>query len=98
MLQRLRSEPIPRVIVTKEYTMRRLSAGGSGPWSPNSLMSSATSPGPDGDYLGEVGLGRTDCSSDAAAGCRGDPEFPWLLAWCGDIDITGYRRPASYYR
>ena len=28
--------------------MRRLSAGGSGPWSPSSLMSSATSPGPDG--------------------------------------------------
>ena len=24
--------------------------------------------------------------------------YPWLLAWCGDIDITGHRRPASYYR
>ena len=24
--------------------------------------------------------------------------WPWLTAWCGDIDITGHRRPASYYR
>jgi hypothetical protein len=23
---------------------------------------------------------------------------PYLLAGCGDIDITGHRRPASYYR
>lgn len=28
----------------------------------------------------------------------GDPAYPWLLAWCGHIDITGHRRPASYYR
>ena len=25
-------------------------------------------------------------------------EYPWLTAWCGDIDITGHRRPLSYYR
>ena len=25
-------------------------------------------------------------------------EYPWLTAWCGDIDITGHRRPQSYYR
>ena len=24
--------------------------------------------------------------------------YPWLTAWCGDIDITGHRRPVSYYR
>ena len=24
--------------------------------------------------------------------------YPWLAAWCGDIDITGVRRPQSYYR
>ena len=24
--------------------------------------------------------------------------YPWLTAWCGDIDITGHRRPQSYYR
>lgn len=50
------------------------------------------------DYLGEVGLGRTDYTDDEGAAGGGDPDYPWLLAWCGDIDITGYRRPASYYR
>jgi beta-galactosidase len=24
--------------------------------------------------------------------------YPWLTAWTGDIDITGHRRPISYYR
>lgn len=50
------------------------------------------------DYLGEVGLGRTDYTDKEGAAGGGDPDYPWLLAWCGDIDITGYRRPASYYR
>ncbi|MEU7828770.1 glycoside hydrolase family 2 TIM barrel-domain containing protein [Nonomuraea sp. NPDC049129] len=50
------------------------------------------------DYLGEVGLGRTDYADDPAGSGGGDPDYPWLLAWCGDIDITGHRRPASYYR
>ncbi|SBS72189.1 glycoside hydrolase family 2 TIM barrel-domain containing protein [uncultured Microbacterium sp.] len=48
------------------------------------------------EYLGEAGLGRTvytdrEPLSLAAA-------FPMLIAGCGDIDITGFRRPASYYR
>ncbi|KQQ09674.1 glycoside hydrolase family 2 TIM barrel-domain containing protein [Rathayibacter sp. Leaf296] len=48
------------------------------------------------DYLGEAGLGQTQYvpAGEEPAG----PAYPWLLAWCGDIDITGYRRPASYYR
>jgi beta-galactosidase len=25
-------------------------------------------------------------------------EYPWRAAWCGDIDITGHRRPQSYFR
>ena len=25
-------------------------------------------------------------------------EYPYRTAWCGDIDITGHRRPQSYYR
>ena len=25
-------------------------------------------------------------------------EFPYLTAWSGDLDITGHRRPVSYYR
>ncbi|NQX12160.1 glycoside hydrolase family 2 protein [Microbacteriaceae bacterium VKM Ac-2855] len=44
------------------------------------------------DYLGEVGLGVTRFDDEEYG------PFPALLAWCGDIDITGYRRPASYYR
>jgi beta-galactosidase len=24
--------------------------------------------------------------------------YPWISAWCGDIDITGDRRPQSFYR
>ncbi|MCZ2815944.1 glycoside hydrolase family 2 TIM barrel-domain containing protein [Modestobacter sp. VKM Ac-2984] len=49
------------------------------------------------DYLGEAGVGRVADSEDPAAGGFHGP-FPWLLAWCGDLDITGHRRPASYYR
>jgi beta-galactosidase len=49
------------------------------------------------DYLGEVGIGRPQYAEPGA-----QPEFvapyPHLLAGCGDIDITGHRRPASYYR
>jgi beta-galactosidase len=50
------------------------------------------------DYLGEVGLGRTDYTDDPEVRGGGDPEFPWLTAWAGDLDITGFRRPQSYYR
>ena len=50
------------------------------------------------DYVGEAGIGRPQYA--AADGTR--PSFtgpyPYLLADCGDIDITGHRRPASYYR
>jgi len=44
------------------------------------------------DYIGEAGIGATGCEPVPPA------SFPWLLAYCGDIDITGHRRPASYYR
>lgn len=49
------------------------------------------------DYLGEVGIGATTYASDQAPGGL-EREFPWLTAWCGDIDITGWRRPISFYR
>jgi len=52
------------------------------------------------DYLGEVGIGRTVYTRPDQT--PGPPsflgEYPWLTAWCGDIDITGHRRPQSYYR
>ncbi|MHA7179402.1 glycoside hydrolase family 2 TIM barrel-domain containing protein [Arthrobacter sp. MDB2-24] len=46
------------------------------------------------DYLGEVGIGRSAPVSDDGLSAS----YPWIAAWCGDIDITGHRRPASYYR
>ncbi|WP_223690695.1 glycoside hydrolase family 2 TIM barrel-domain containing protein [Leifsonia poae] len=48
------------------------------------------------DYLGEAGIGRTVYLEREELSLSAP--FPWLLAWCGDIDITGHRRPASYYR
>jgi beta-galactosidase len=54
------------------------------------------------DYLGESGIGRMrygngDGEADAAAdGFMGS--YPWITANTGDIDITGFRRPISYWR
>jgi beta-galactosidase len=48
------------------------------------------------DYLGEAGIGKTTYGENAGYGING--EYPWLTAWCGDIDITGFRRPLSYWR
>lgn len=52
------------------------------------------------DYLGETGVGRVGYEGDAevseSIGLMGG--YPWRVAWVGDIDITGHRRPASYYR
>lgn len=47
------------------------------------------------DYLGEIGLGRVkyDLQDTSFNG-----KYPWLTAWCGDIDIIGNRRPVSHYR
>ncbi|MET8978055.1 glycoside hydrolase family 2 TIM barrel-domain containing protein [Streptomyces sp. NPDC004539] len=48
------------------------------------------------DYLGEVGVGRPQYADSDAPGHNAP--YPYLVAGCGDIDITGHRRPASYYR
>jgi beta-galactosidase len=47
------------------------------------------------DYLGEVGLGRVEYGENSGL-LMGD--YPWLAAWCADIDITGQRRALSYLR
>ena len=49
------------------------------------------------DYLGEVGVGRTQYLAEGEK-YRFEADYPWIAAWTGDIDITGVRRPASYYR
>lgn len=51
------------------------------------------------DYLGETGIGKVSYDDNKQLmnfTFYGD--YPWITAWCGDIDITGYRLPASYYR
>jgi len=46
------------------------------------------------DYLGEAGLGSVTYGERPAVA----QDYPWLAAWSGDIDITGTRRPSSFYR
>jgi beta-galactosidase len=50
------------------------------------------------DYLGEAGIGRPQYAAADGTPPGFNGPYPWLLAGCGDIDITGHRRPASYYR
>jgi beta-galactosidase len=50
------------------------------------------------DYLGEVGIGRTDYPDETYVPTGFTGGFPWLTSWVGDIDITGVRRTQSYYR
>jgi beta-galactosidase len=51
------------------------------------------------DYLGESGIGRVRYGSDPpdAPGGLMAP-YPWITSNTGDIDITGVRRPVSYWR
>ncbi len=47
------------------------------------------------DYIGEAGVGVPAYNwGEGGFGAQ----FPCQLAYCGDIDITGVRRPLSYYR
>ncbi len=43
------------------------------------------------DYIGEASIGWLGYPQSAAF-------YPWNLAFCGDIDICGFKRPQSYYR
>ncbi|MCE5185994.1 MAG: DUF4982 domain-containing protein [Planctomycetaceae bacterium] len=47
------------------------------------------------DYLGESGIGNSTLG-------KPNPSFlmpwPWFNAWCGDIDLCGFKKPQSYYR
>jgi beta-galactosidase len=42
------------------------------------------------DYIGEASIGWR--------GYWQEDFFPWNIAYCGDIDICGWKRPQSYYR
>lgn len=51
------------------------------------------------DYIGEAGIGRVDYTDGEGYKPTGTTgPYPYLLGACGDIDITGHRLPASYYR
>ena len=43
------------------------------------------------DYMGEASIGWLGYP-------QGNSFYPWNLAYCGDIDICGWKRPQSYYR
>jgi beta-galactosidase len=46
------------------------------------------------DYIGETGIGWMGYSKD----WKQLGQYPWHLAYCGEIDATGRKRPAAYYR
>ncbi len=50
------------------------------------------------DYLGEAGIGRVFPSDQIVAPHWIGTHYPWHGAACGDIDLTGFRKPISYYR
>ena len=47
------------------------------------------------DYLGEAGIGR-DIYPGEGGGFVGD--YPYAVSGCGDLDLTGIRKPQSYFR
>ncbi|HTI93137.1 MAG TPA: glycoside hydrolase family 2 TIM barrel-domain containing protein [Puia sp.] len=50
------------------------------------------------DYLGESSIGRWYYSGDVPGEHWEHDFFPWHGAYCGDIDLTGWRKPISHYR
>lgn len=50
------------------------------------------------DYIGESGIGRHYYEGDPEGEHYHRPLWPWHNSQCGDIDITGSRKPISYYR
>jgi beta-galactosidase len=47
------------------------------------------------DYFGESGIGHTWLSNEKDSFLK---PWPWYNAWCGDIDVCGFKKPQSYYR
>ncbi|MBN1952696.1 MAG: DUF4982 domain-containing protein [Bacteroidales bacterium] len=50
------------------------------------------------DYLGEAGIGAYYYPGEDADEHWQSDRFPWHGAYCGDIDLTGWRKPISHYR
>jgi beta-galactosidase len=47
------------------------------------------------DYLGESGIGRSHLGGEKESFLG---SYPWHQAYCGDLDLCGFKRPQSYYR
>ena len=50
------------------------------------------------DYLGESAIGRWYYPGEPKGEHWQHDFFPWHGAYCGDIDLTGWRKPISHYR
>jgi beta-galactosidase len=48
------------------------------------------------DYLGETGCGNTHFNDNSAS--VGLLPWPWFNAFCGDIDLCGFKKPQLLYR
>lgn len=47
------------------------------------------------DYFGEAGIGHSVLSNEKDSFFM---SWPWFNAWCGDLDVCGFKKPQSYYR
>jgi len=47
------------------------------------------------DYLGEAGIAHALLSNQTDSFFM---SWPWFNAWCGDLDLCGFKKPQSYYR
>jgi beta-galactosidase len=50
------------------------------------------------DYLGEAGVAKSSYQSSLDTIEPFHMMWPWYIAWMGDIDITGIKKPQSFYR
>ncbi|MDE2303114.1 MAG: DUF4982 domain-containing protein [Sphingomonadales bacterium] len=49
------------------------------------------------DYLGEAGVGASEMvTGDTQQYMM--PSWPWLVSWCGNLDLTGAQKPPSLFR
>lgn len=47
------------------------------------------------DYFGESGIGHSKLDTDDFGFL---PPWPWFNGYCGDISVTGFKKPQMYYR
>lgn len=50
------------------------------------------------DYLGESGIGRWYYTEETPGEHWEHEFYPWHGAYCGDVDLIGWRKPISHYR